>query len=171
MRSSCVAQGAQSGTLGWPGGMEWGEGETGCSVHGISQPWILEWFAFPSLGAFSDPGIKLTSSAWQADSLLLSHLKSLKTIQTWSKNKLGDSQSGWQIKVLSITPHFRPHEKGTKKKKKICKFKDTKWALRKAHTQLNLLKHTLEIDKLLLLKIMQRGDVRDENCKRDRNST
>ena len=26
MRSCCVAQGAQSGTVWWPGGMGWGEG-------------------------------------------------------------------------------------------------------------------------------------------------
>ena len=39
------------------------------TVHGILQVKILEWIAFPSPGDLPDPGIKLGSPAWQADSL------------------------------------------------------------------------------------------------------
>ena len=45
----------------------------GFSVHGISQARILEWVAFPSSRASSDPGTELVfslSPALQADSLL-----------------------------------------------------------------------------------------------------
>ena len=45
----------------------------GSSVHGIFWARILEWFAFPSPGDFSDPGIKPRSPVLQADSLTLSH--------------------------------------------------------------------------------------------------
>ena len=46
----------------------------GSSVHRISQARILEWVAMPSSSGSSDPGIEPMSSAWQADSLPLSHL-------------------------------------------------------------------------------------------------
>ena len=35
----------------------------GSSVHGISQARILQWFAFPSPGDLSDPGIEPVSPA------------------------------------------------------------------------------------------------------------
>ena len=40
------------------------------TVHGILQVRILEWVAFFSPGDLPNPGIKLRSSALQADSLL-----------------------------------------------------------------------------------------------------
>ena len=39
------------------------------TVHGILQAIILEWVAFPFSNESSHPGIKLVSSALQADSL------------------------------------------------------------------------------------------------------
>ena len=48
----------------------------GSSFHGIFQARILEWVAIPSPGGLPDSGIKPASSAWQADSLHLSHLGS-----------------------------------------------------------------------------------------------
>ena len=42
------------------------------SVHGISQARILEWVVISSSRDFPDPGIKLKSPAFQADSLHLS---------------------------------------------------------------------------------------------------
>ena len=42
----------------------------GSSVHGIFQARILKWVAFSSSRGSSNPGIKLRSSTWQADSLL-----------------------------------------------------------------------------------------------------
>ena len=50
--------------------------QQGSSVHGISQARILEWLPFPFPGDLPNPGIKLTSPAWQADSFPLSHLGS-----------------------------------------------------------------------------------------------
>ena len=61
------------------------------SVHGILQARILEWVAFPSLGNFPNSGIKPSSPALQADSLLcelwrsptckwLSHVTSLEPL-------------------------------------------------------------------------------------------
>ena len=48
----------------------------GSSVHGILQGRILEWVAMPSPGGLPNPGIEpasLSSTASQADSLLMSH--------------------------------------------------------------------------------------------------
>ena len=42
----------------------------GSSALGISQARILEWVAIPAPGAPSNPGIKLRSPAYPADSLL-----------------------------------------------------------------------------------------------------
>ena len=39
------------------------------TVHGILQPRILEWIAFPFSRGSSNPGIKPTSLTLQADSL------------------------------------------------------------------------------------------------------
>ena len=39
------------------------------TVHGILQPRILEWVAFPSPGDLPNPGIKPRTPALQADSL------------------------------------------------------------------------------------------------------
>lgn len=79
-------------------------------------------------------------------------------------NEESDFQSGWQIKILSVS--FTPDTMKTKpKKKKICKFKEngdnsirffqaaeyvisrprklsSKWELKKADKQAGLLKHT-----------------------------
>ena len=49
----------------------------GSSIHGISQPRILEWAAISFSGDLPDPGIKPASPAWQADSLPMSYLGSL----------------------------------------------------------------------------------------------
>ena len=46
------------------------------SIHGISQVRILSGLPFLSPGDLSDPGIKPSSPAWQADSFPLSHLES-----------------------------------------------------------------------------------------------
>ena len=43
---------------------------SGSSVHGILQAEILVWVAFLSAGNFPNPGIKPSSPALQADSLL-----------------------------------------------------------------------------------------------------
>jgi len=43
---------------------------SGSSVHGILQAEILVWVAFLSAGDFPNPGIKPSSPALQADSLL-----------------------------------------------------------------------------------------------------
>ena len=110
-------------------------------------------------------------------------------------NEESDFQSGWQMKILSIS--FTPDTMKTKpkknKKKIICKFKEngdnsirffqaaeyvisrsrklsSKWELKKADKQLGLLKHTQKIHKLLSPSALKRGDVRDENWKTDRNS-
>ena len=48
----------------------------GSSVHGISQPRILEWLPCPSPGDLPNPGIKPMSPAWQEDSLPLHYLGS-----------------------------------------------------------------------------------------------
>ena len=45
----------------------------GSSIHEILQARILEWVAFPSPGDLPHPRIKLTSPAFQVDSLLLGH--------------------------------------------------------------------------------------------------
>ena len=45
-------------------------GLPGSSALGISQARILEWVAIPAPGAPSNPGIKLRSPAYPADSLL-----------------------------------------------------------------------------------------------------
>ena len=45
----------------------------GSSVHVFLQARILEWVAFPSPGDLPHPRIKLTSPAFQVDSLLLGH--------------------------------------------------------------------------------------------------
>ena len=39
------------------------------TVHGMLQARVLEWVAFPSSRGLSNPGIKPSSSALQADSL------------------------------------------------------------------------------------------------------
>ena len=41
----------------------WTAALPGSSVHGVSQARTVEWVAVSSPGDFSDPGIKLTSSA------------------------------------------------------------------------------------------------------------
>ena len=46
----------------------------GSSVHGILQARVLERVAISSSQDIPDPGIEPVSSAWQADSFLLSHL-------------------------------------------------------------------------------------------------
>ena len=46
----------------------------GSSVHGISQARILEWVATSFSRGFSQPRKQTVFSAWQADSLPLSHL-------------------------------------------------------------------------------------------------
>ena len=48
----------------------------GSSVYGIFQARILECVAMPSSGDLPNLGIKLSSPALQADSLLLSHQRS-----------------------------------------------------------------------------------------------
>ena len=48
----------------------------GSFVHGISKVRILEWVGISSSGDLPNPAIKLESPAWQADSLLLNHLRS-----------------------------------------------------------------------------------------------
>ena len=48
----------------------------GSFVHGISKIRILEWVAISSSGDLPNPAIKLESPTWQADCLLLSHLRS-----------------------------------------------------------------------------------------------
>ena len=53
----------------------------GSSVHGILQARILDWIVMSSSRDLPDPGIEPASPAapaMQADSLLLSHLGSLK---------------------------------------------------------------------------------------------
>ena len=67
----------------------------GSSVHGILQARILEWVAMPPPGGLPNPGIEpasLSSTASQADSLLMSHRGSLRVdwggrkaaLHTWS---------------------------------------------------------------------------------------
>ena len=68
----------------------------GSSVHGIFlEHWsgcrILEWLPFPPPGDLPDPGIKPTSTAWQADSLPLSPLGSPSIF--WSRIK--PAQTNW----------------------------------------------------------------------------
>ena len=48
----------------------------GSSVHGISKATVLEWVPFPSPRDLPCPEIEPVSSAWQEDSLALSHLGS-----------------------------------------------------------------------------------------------
>ena len=67
----------------------------GSVVHGFPQARILEWVAIPSPGDLPNPGIEpasLSSTASQADSLLMSHRGSLRVdwggrkaaLHTWS---------------------------------------------------------------------------------------
>ena len=48
----------------------------GSSTHGISQARMLDCFAIFISSGSSDPGVKLRSPAWPAESLPLSHLGS-----------------------------------------------------------------------------------------------
>ena len=48
----------------------------GSSVHGISKATVLEWVPFPSPRDLPCPEIEPVSSAWQEESLALSHLGS-----------------------------------------------------------------------------------------------
>ena len=56
----------------------------GSSVHGFSAQECYSELPFPSPGDLPDPGIKSGSPALQADSLLLSHQRSLSSILTLS---------------------------------------------------------------------------------------
>ena len=51
------------------------------SVRGILQARILEWIAMPSSRGSSDPGIKLSSPAWQEVSLPIEPLGKLRYIE------------------------------------------------------------------------------------------
>ena len=64
-------------------------GLPGSSVHGISQTRILEWVATSFSRGSSNPRIKPLSSAWQVDSLPLSHLRSPHKVLGWSKSLYG----------------------------------------------------------------------------------
>jgi len=56
----------------------------GSSVHGILQARILEWVVISFSGDLPNPGFKLVSPDWQADSLPLSHLGSpLQTLKVF----------------------------------------------------------------------------------------
>ena len=62
---------------------------SGFSVHGISQTRILEWVATSFSRGSSNPSIQPVSSAWQVDSLPLSHLESPQKVLGWPKSLYG----------------------------------------------------------------------------------
>ena len=153
-----------------------------CLVAVISNSFAIPWPSLwdfpgknPGMGChFLLQGIFLTQGS-NSHLLLGKHILYLwATWKAWRQSKhdqkinLETHSQDDRLKSSQLLPTSDPMKK---EPKKICKFKDIKWALRKADMQLNLLKHTAKIHKLLLPKTMQRGDVRDENCNRDRNYT
>ena len=75
----------------------------GSSVHGISQARILERVAISCTGDLPDPGTERASSAWQTDSLPLSHLGSPKDY--WIMPKFSGGGGGGECKVGKVLPN------------------------------------------------------------------
>ena len=61
----------------------------GSSVQGVFQERVLEWVSFTSPGDLPDPAIEPTSPVsphWQADTLLLHHMGSPKSLYISNEN-------------------------------------------------------------------------------------
>ena len=75
---------------------------SGSSVHGILQAEILVWVAFLSAGDFPNPGIKPSSPALQADSLLSEPPEKLPSPMSMSFKRKTDHPGKERSQVRSL---------------------------------------------------------------------